>query len=402
MSPPRRAVITGLGPVSAIGTGRAAFTEALFAGESGQHDITAFDTTGYRIHHACEIPDFEPRRWIRRLDPDGVGRAAALAVAAARLALADAGLEPQALRDEAVLIAVGLSDGDAAEEDRLARQIVQHGPEGIEPATAARFTAGHSTQVAVELDLPAAETIDIAAACAAGNHAIAQGLDAIRLGEADVALCGGADSFGRRMFTGFHRVGTLAPDACRPFDAERSGTITGEGAGVLVLEERERALARGAVIHGEVLGAAVNCDAWHPVAPDRDSVAECIRLALADADLDPSDVDAICAHGTGTPLNDATETGAARKVFGDRLPPVTAVKAMLGHTMGASAALGAIASAVAIGAQFLPPTINHRRTDPECAVDCVPNTGRPARLDVVENHGFGFGGTNAVVLIGRS
>ncbi|MDN3243085.1 beta-ketoacyl-[acyl-carrier-protein] synthase family protein [Glycomyces tritici] len=397
----RRAVITGLGPVSAIGTGREAFAEALMTGRSGRRDVTAFDTSGYRIHHACDIPDFDPRHWIERLDPADVGRSAALAVAGARLALADAGLAHEALADREVLIAVGVSDCEAADEDRLAEQAVRHGPRGFDPATAARFATPASTQVAAELDLPHAETIDIAAACAAGNHAIAHGLDAIRLGEADIVLCGGADAFGRRMFTGFHRVKTLAPDACRPFDADRAGTITGEGAGVLVLEERDRALERGATVHGEVLGAAVNCDALHPVAPDRDSVAACIGLALADAGLEPADVDAICAHGTGTPANDVNEASAARLVFGDRLPPMTAVKSMLGHAMGASSALGAIASALAIGAQYLPPTINHRRTDPACAVDCVPNTGRPARLDVVENHGFGFGGTNAVVLIGR-
>jgi 3-oxoacyl-[acyl-carrier-protein] synthase II len=395
----RRAVITGAGPVSAIGTGRAAFTEALLAGRSGQRGIGAFDTAGYRIRHGCEVPDFVPAQWTDR--PGELGRSAAFAVAAARLALADAGLEPEALRHESVLIAIGISDCDAVEEDRLAAQLAAGGPAAFEPATAARYTAACSTRTAAELGLETAETVDIAAACAAGNHAIAHGLDAIRLGDADLVLCGGAEAFGRRMFTGFHRVGTLASEACRPFDADRDGTVTGEGAGIIVLEEYEHALARGARVLGELLGAAVNCDAHHPVAPSRDAVAECIRLAHTDAGLQPSAVDAVSAHGTGTPANDVNEAGAVRQVFGDAIPPFTAAKSMLGHAMGASSALGAIASLAALDAQRLPPTVNHRRTDPECAVDCVPNESRPADLRVVENHGFGFGGTNAVILIGR-
>ncbi|THV30877.1 beta-ketoacyl-[acyl-carrier-protein] synthase family protein [Glycomyces paridis] len=396
----RSAAVTGVGPVSAIGTGREAFTAALLAGASGLQDVTAFDTAGYRIRHACQVPDFAPEDWLA--EPASAGRTAAMAVAAARLALADAGLDPEALRGERVLIALGVSDCEAAEEDRLAAAVAAEGPAGFDPAVAARYTASCAGRVAAELGLPGAETVDIAAACAAGNHAIVQGLDAIRLGEADVVLCGGADAFGRRMFTGFHRVGTLAPDACRPFDADRAGTVPGEGAGVLVLETAEHATARGARVRAEIRGGAVNCDAVHPVAPDRDSVAACIRLALRDAGADPSGVDAISAHGTGTPVNDVNEARAVRAVFGDRPPPLTAVKSMLGHAMGASAALGAIAAIAAIETQTLPPTINHRRTDAECAVDCVPNTARPARLDLVENHGFGFGGTNAVVLIGRA
>lgn len=398
----RRVAITGVGPVSPIGTGRAAFEAALLAGRSGQRTVTAFDPSGFQIRHGCEVPGFEPAAWLERLDPAATGRGAAFAVAAARLALADAGLDPADLRDEAVLIALGTSDTEAQEEDRLAAEAAAAGPAGFTRATAARYTGGTAVQVARDLALPSAEPVDVSAACAAGNHAIGHGLDAIRLGHADIALCGGADSFSRRMFASFHRVGTLAPDACRPFDADRAGTVVGEGAGVLVLEALDRARARGARIVGELVGAAANCDARHPVAPDTASVAECVRLAHLDADITPDDVDAIFAHGTGTPVNDVNEARSMRKVFGDRLPPVVAVKSMLGHAMGASSALGAIAASVALDAQFLPPTINHRRTDPECDVDCVPGTGRPAKLRVVENHGFGFGGSNAVVLIAKA
>ncbi|WP_030156935.1 beta-ketoacyl synthase [Glycomyces sp. NRRL B-16210] len=398
----RRVAVTGLGPVSPIGTGRAAFAEALLAGRGGLRPVTAFDTTGFQIHHGCEVQDFDPETWLERLDPAETGRAAAFAIAAARLALADAGLDPADLRDEAVLIALGTSDTEAREEDRLAVESAVAGPSGIEAATALRYTGGLAVQVARDLALSSAEPLDVAAACAAGNHAIAYGLDAIRLGHADIALCGGADSFSRRMFASFHRVGTLAPDACRPFDTDRAGTVVGEGAGVLVLEALDHAEARGARVIGELIGAASNCDGLHPVAPDSASVAECIRLALKDAGLEPSDVDAICAHGTGTPVNDVNEARSIRSVFGESLPPVVAVKPMLGHAMGASSALGAIAAAVALDAQFLPPTVNHRRTDPACGVDCVPGTGRAAKLRVVENHGFGFGGSNAVVLIGQA
>ncbi|WP_203935344.1 beta-ketoacyl-[acyl-carrier-protein] synthase family protein, partial [Virgisporangium ochraceum] len=253
---------------------------------------------------------------------------------------------------------------------------------------------------AQELGLSDVEAVTIPTACAAGNYAIGYGFDAVRSGEVDFALCGGADAMCRKTFAGFYRLGTIAPDLVRPFDADRKGILTGEGAGVLVLESLGSALARGARIYAEVLGYGLNCDAYHQVAPNQTSVARCMELALDNAGVKPQEVDLISAHGTGTRANDVTESRAIREVFGDDAPRTVSLKSMLGHTMGAASALAAIGCALAIGQGFIPPTINHRDTDPECDIDCVPNHAVDADLRVVQNNGLAFGGNNAVVILG--
>ncbi len=205
----------------------------------------------------------------------------------------------------------------------------------------------------------------------------------------------------RKTFTGFYRLGTIAPEVCRPFDVNRQGILTGEGAGVLLLESLESALARNARIYAEVLGYGLNCDAYHPVAPNQDSVAQCMQLALDGAGVKPEDVDFVSAHGTGTKANDVTEARAIRQVFGDDTPRTVSIKSMLGHSMGAASALSSIACALAITEGFIPPTINHVETDPECNVDCVPNEAIEADLRVVQNNGLAFGGNNSVVIFGK-
>ncbi|HEX5741031.1 MAG TPA: beta-ketoacyl synthase N-terminal-like domain-containing protein, partial [Pilimelia sp.] len=240
----------------------------------------------------------------------------------------------------------------------------------------------------------------LATACAAGNYAIGYGYDAVRAGEVDIALCGGADAVGRKSFASFYRLGAMAPEVCQPFDRDRRGMLMGEGAGMLVLESADAAAARGARIYAEVLGYGLNCDAGHAVAPDGVSFARCMALAHRNAGVRPEDIDLISAHGTGTKVNDTTEVGAIRRAFPEP-PPTVSIKGMLGHTMGAASALGAAACALAITDGFIPPTINHRTTDPECAIDCVPNEARPADLRVVQNNALAFGGNNAVLILGR-
>jgi 3-oxoacyl-[acyl-carrier-protein] synthase II len=271
------------------------------------------------------------------------------------------------------------------------------------PAELSRQVPAVTLPVAVarELGLSDVDLSTVATACAAGNYAIGNGFDAIAAGDVDVALCGGADAMCRMTFTGFYRLGAVDPECCRPFDVNRKGILTGEGAGVLVLEPLDAAIARGARIYAEVLGYGLNCDANHPVAPNQDSVAKCMRFALDDAGVTPDQVDLISAHGTGTKANDTTECGAIHDVFGPRPPRTVSVKSMLGHTMGAASALSAIACVLAIREGFIPPTINHVETDPACAVDCVPNTAVEADLRVVQNNALAFGGDNAVVLFGR-
>ncbi len=399
---PRRVVVTGLGTVTSVGVGAGEFLAALREGRSGARAITAFDTDGFAHANGCEIADFDPSPWIRRLDPEELGRASQFSVAAARMALEDGGLSPDLLRGQRSLVSVGTTDGESRDLDQLVALQVDHGPEHMDRALARRVPPARlSVSVVRELGLVDVEALTIPTACAAGNYAIGYGFDVVRSGEADVALCGGADALCRKTFTGFYRLGTIAAEVCQPFDRNRKGILTGEGAGILLLESLESALERGARIYAEVLGYGVNCDAHHPVAPDRDSVARCMELAHRHAGVKPEEIDFISAHGTGTKANDVTEAAAIRQVFGDDPPPTISVKSMIGHTMGAASAIASIACALAIAEGFIPPTINHFETDPECDLDCVPNHARAADLRVVQNNGLAFGGNNAVLVLGR-
>ncbi|MFI0821523.1 beta-ketoacyl-[acyl-carrier-protein] synthase family protein [Streptomyces sp. NPDC021098] len=399
----RRVVVTGLGAVSGIGIGTAEFLAGLRAGKSAARPVTAFDTEGFEHAMACEVPDFEPGRWIRNLDVENLGRASQFSVAAARMAVADAGIAEDALRAVPSLISIGTTDGESGDLDQLVETEVDLGPERMDPTVARRVPAGRlSAVIAEEFGLSRTEAVTLPTACAAGNYAIGYGYDAIRGGDVEIALCGGADALCRKTFTGFYRLGTIAPERCQPFDKDRKGILTGEGAGVLVLESLESALARGARIYAEVLGYGLNCDADHPVAPNQDSVARCMRLALDDARIKPEEVDFISAHGTGTKANDITEARAIRQVFGEAAPPRTvSIKSMIGHSMGAAGALASIACALALTEGFIPPTINHVETDPECGLDVVPNEAVDAELRVVQNNGLAFGGNNAVVIFGK-
>ncbi len=390
-----RVAVTGLGVVSSIGTGVAEYAAGLRAGRDGSRPISVFDTDGFAHSVGCEVVGFEPTEWVRRQPVEDLGRAAQFSVAAARMAVADAGLTDPGR----AMVCIGTTDGGGDAGERIAENVVR---DKEIPAELPRRVPAVTLPVAVarELELSDVDISTIATACAAGNYAIGNGFDAIAAGDVDVALCGGADAMCRMTFTGFYRLGAVDPERCRPFDVHRQGILTGEGAGVLVLEPLERAVARGARIYAEVLGYGLNCDAGHPVAPNRDSVAACMRLAHSDAGVTPDQVDLIAAHGTGTKANDTTECGAIHDVFAT--PPRTvSVKSMLGHTMGAASALSAIACALALKESFIPPTINHVETDPACAVDCVPNRSVEADLRVVQNNALAFGGNNSVVLFGR-
>ncbi|MFF8500079.1 beta-ketoacyl-[acyl-carrier-protein] synthase family protein [Streptomyces anulatus] len=398
----RRVVLTGFGVISSIGIGAAEFTESLRKGRSGVSPISVFDVEGFAHGNGCEVTGFEPEQWITRTPVQELGRASRFAVAAARMAVQDAGLDPEVLAGQRGLVSVGTTDGESFELDQLVAAELADGPENMDPEIVRRVSAARlSTTIAQELGLSDIEAPTIATACSAGNYAIGYGFDAVSSGEVDFALCGGADAMCRKTFTGFYRLGTIAPEFCQPFDADRKGILTGEGAGVLVLESLESALARNAVIYAEVLGYGLNCDAYHQVAPKGDSVAECMRIALDNAGVKPQEVDLISAHGTGTKANDITEAGAIREVFAEDTPRTISLKSMLGHTMGAASALGAIACGLAITHGFIPPTINHRRTDPECDIDCVPNEAVDADLRIVQNNGLAFGGNNSIVILGK-
>lgn len=398
----RRVVITGLGIVSSIGVGVPDFVHGLRSGRSGAKPITSFDTAGFEYANGCEIVGFDPACLIANVPVEELGRASQFSVAAARMAVADSGLADDYLRSRSCQISIGTTDGESRDLDDLTELQVRKGWAALDPAVARRIPAGRlSIAVARELRLADAEATTIATACSAGNYSIGNGFDAIRVGDADIALCGGADAVCRKTFAAFYRLGTIAPDCCRPFDRDRQGILTGEGAGVIILESLDSAVARGATIYAEILGYGITCDAYHPVAPDQASVARCMDIALRDAGVKPHEVDLISAHGTGTKANDVTEVRAIRDVYGEAPPRTISLKSMLGHTMGAASALAAIACSLAITHHFIPPTINHRVTDPDCGIDCVPNASVDADLRIVQNNGLAFGGNNAVVVLGR-
>lgn len=396
-----RVFITGLGPISSIGVGSAAFESGLRAGHSGISPITSFDTAGFPKTLAGEVKTFSPETVLRRLDVKAWGRSSVFAAAGARLAVRDAGLSPDQAQPHRVAVVVGTTSGEAKITEEFGRALASGGfpavpQEVFEQLPADRLAAAASEELAVT-----GESITLATACSASNYALGYAYDLIRHGEADVVVSGGADSVCRWAHAGFLRLGAVADEACAPFDRDRSGMVTAEGGAMLVLESEDFVRARGASPYAEVLGYATNCDATHMVAPDAASIARCMRLAHANSGVRPDDIDYVCAHGTGTPANDATEAAALYETFGGAVPPVSSIKSMLGHAMGAASGFGAIASALALSRGFLPPTVNWRNRDPEMAwLDPVPNKARDADVQVAQNNGFAFGGNNAIVLLG--
>ena len=240
-------------------------------------------------------------------------------------------------------------------------------------------------------------------ACAAGNFAIGYGYDLLRLGDTDLALAGGSDAFSKIAYTGFARMFAIAPQMCQPFDKNRKGMLVAEGAGLVVLERLEDALERKAPIYAEVLGYGVSCDARHMTAPFADGMKEAIENALAESGVSPREVDYISAHGTGTAVNDREECGAIKKVFPDNYKkiPVSSIKSMLGHTMGAASGIETVACCLAIKNGNLPPTINYQTPDPECDIDCVPNVSRRHKVDIALNNASAFGGNNSCLVFKR-
>ncbi|MET9481772.1 beta-ketoacyl-[acyl-carrier-protein] synthase family protein [Streptomyces sp. NPDC006638] len=400
---PRRVVVTGLGAVSSLGKDAETLAAAVREGRSGIAPARSFDTTGFPQVMAGEVPDFDAHASLRTLDPARWGRSALLAAAAATQAVADAGLDRAELSRTRAGSAMGTTSGEAPVVDRLTRQWIGEGLKSLDPGLVAQVPAGRiAAAVNTELGLTG-EAQTIPTACSASNYAIGYAADLVSTGEADYMLAGGADSVNRYTHAGFLRLGALAEDVCRPFDKDRDGIITAEGGVALLLEPLDRALARGARVYAEVLGYGLSCDAKHMVHPDSGSVAECIRRAHRSAGITTDQVDYICAHGTGTPTNDLTEVAAVREVFGDRLPPISSIKSMLGHTMGAASGFGALLCCKAIEQGFLPPTANLREVDAALGpgLDPVPNTARPAEVRIAQNHGFAFGGNNAITILGK-
>jgi len=395
-----RIVVTGVGVVTSIGVGAQPFWRALLDGTCGIGPVESFDTSRFSVHIGGEVKQFDPAPFTRRLRPASIGRASQLAIAAARLALGDAGLTPDAYDPRAAGVSLGTTSGEPTLIERFDDCEVENrrqdiGREFIEQYPS-HMIAAH---VASELRFAGSNFV-IPTACAAGNYALAHACDHLRRGRADVMLAGGADCFSRITYTGFARLGAIAPERCQPFDRNRKGMVPGEGAAVLVLERLDRARERGAPIYAELAGYGLTCDAHHMTAPQGDGAVRAMQIAMADAGVGPADVGYISAHGTGTAVNDRVESTAVRQAFGSRAQhvPMSSIKSMLGHTMGAASAIEAAACAMAVRYDALPPTINYETPDPECDLDYVPNRARPAAVNVAMNNAYAFGGNNASLI----
>ena len=377
----KRVVITGLGLITPVGSGRRFVWEALLEGKSGIAPVASFDTAPFPVHMGAEVKDFDARQYVRRQPVESMGRGSHLAVGAARLALEDAGLDLSGYDRRRVGVSMGTTSG----EPRLVEQYndTRHsqGQGAIDRAIFTQYPCHViPSNIAIELDLHG-PCLMIPTACAAGNYAIGYGMDLLRAGRADVMLAGGADAFSRITYMGFARLGAIAPDCCQPFDKNRKGMVPGEGAAVLVLEPLEAAQTRGAKVYAEILGYGLSCDSHHMTAahPQGDGAVRAMTMALRESGLPPERVDYISAHGTGTLTNDRMETLAVRTLFGPSAPhvPMSSIKSMLGHMMGAASAMEAAACAMALDTGFIPPTVNYREADPDCDWDYVPNQSPP-------------------------
>jgi 3-oxoacyl-[acyl-carrier-protein] synthase II len=401
----RRVVVTGLGLITPVGLGWRASWEALLAGRSGIEAVRSFDTSPFPVHIGAEVKGFSPEPYLRRQPAESMGRSSQLAVAAARMAVEDAGLDPDALDRRRAGVSMGTTSGEPYFVERYNDVRKEAGRAAI-PADIFPKYPSHviPTHVAIELDLRG-PSLMIPTACAAGNYAIGYATDLIRMGRVDVMLAGGADAFSRITYMGFSRLGAIAKERCQPFDKNRKGMVPGEGAAVLVLEEAEASRARGAKIYAEILGYGISCDAHHMTAahPQGEGAVRAMVGALKASGVGIEDVGYISAHGTGTPTNDRAESIAVRSLFGARADrvPVSSIKSMVGHTMGAASAIEAAACALAIDSGWIPPTINYEEPDPECDLDYVPNVARHSHPRVALNNAYAFGGNNASLCLAR-
>jgi 3-oxoacyl-[acyl-carrier-protein] synthase II len=408
----RRVVVTGLGALTPLGNDVESTWKNLVAGRSGAADITQFDSSDYAVHFACEVKGFDPTEYIERKQARRMDRFAHLIVAAARQAEADSGLEIASEADR-VGAAVATGIGGLRAFQDCYDELLERGPDRVNPFSIPEIipnmgAAWVSMQLGTKGPLSSQCT-----ACAASNMAIGDGLDTIRLGRADVMLCGGTEAPITEVgIAGFSAMRALsrrndAPEkASRPFDTGRDGFVMGEAGAMVVLEELEHAQARGAKIYAELLGYGLSSDAQHITEPDPsgENPARAMTMALRDAGVDPGEVDYINAHGTSTPLGDSAETRVIKLALGEenaRNTPVSSTKGATGHCLGAAGAVEATFSVLAVHNGVLPPTINYEDPDPECDLDYIPNESREADARVAVSNSFGFGGHNATIVLRR-
>jgi 3-oxoacyl-[acyl-carrier-protein] synthase II len=404
----RRVVITGTGLVTPLGIGVDKNWDALMEGRSGIGPITRFDASEFPARIAGEVKGFNPEDWVEKRDVKKMDPFIQYAVACAEQAMRQSGFKITEENADNVGVLVGVGIGGLCTIEEYHKVIIETGLRHLTPffipKLIGNLAPGH---ISIRFGARGAN-FATTSACASGSHSIGEAYRMIKFGYLDAAIAGGSEaavtSLGVGGFCAMRALSTRNEEpqkASRPFDKERDGFVIAEGSGVLVLEERDAAIARGAKILAEICGYGATSDAYHITSPSPNGrgAAKCMRMCLEDADLDPNEVDYINAHGTSTEQGDVAETQAVKQVFGERAGKVaiSSTKSMTGHTLGAAGAIESVFSVLALQRQMMPPTINQEVPDPECDLDYVPNKARPARIRIALNNSFGFGGTNTTL-----
>ncbi len=408
----RRVVVTGIGMISPLGIGNEPTWQGLIEGRSGIDRITKFDASAFACQIAGEVRGFDPEKWIEKKEVKKSDTFIHYAIAAAQMAVDDAGLDMTKEDGDRVGVIIGSGIGGLPLIEEMHQKLMERGPSRISPffipGLIVNLAAGH---ISIRFGAKGPSSAP-ATACATGAHALGDAFKIIQRDEADVMFGGGSEAVITPLavggFAAMRALSTRNDDpqhASRPWDADRDGFVMGEGAGILLLEERERALARGAKIYCELTGYGMSSDAYHITSPAEDGsgMMRVMQRALKDAGLHPQDIQYINAHGTSTPVGDKTETVAIKRVFGDHAYKlaVSSTKSMTGHLLGAAGGLEAAITAIAVKEGVLPPTINYEKPDPECDLDYVPNKARQAGLSHAMSNSFGFGGTNATLIFSK-
>lgn len=407
-----RVVVTGLGVVSPIGNNVPAFEAGLAAGLSGVGPITRFDASGISCRIAGEVKGFNPEDYFEKRDVARTDRVQQLALAAAQEAILDSHLDLQVEDRERIAVYVTSGIGGGASFEGEVLQVAVKGPSRLSPFLIPKLLVDSIPAIIAERFGLHGGTCSVVSACASGTQMLGEAFEAIRRGDADVIVTGASDAAvtmtGIGAFANMRALSTRNDDpahASRPFDKERDGFVMGEGAGILIVERLDHALARGARIYGEILSQAVTSDAYHMTAldPEARQIVRAMRTAIERAGLSPLDIDYVNAHGTSTPANDRTESFALQMLFGSRAPlvPVSSTKSMTGHLLGAAGAVETVACMLTIKNRLIYPTINYATFDPECPLDYVPNVARPSSVQTILKSSFGFGGHNVSIVLGR-
>jgi 3-oxoacyl-[acyl-carrier-protein] synthase II len=404
----KRVVVTGVGAITPIGNTPSEYWEGLLSGRNGIDYISAFDASSHDCRIAGEVKNFDPHEYMDRKEAKRMDRFSQFGVAAAKQAIADAKLVINELNAEQVGIIIGSGVGGIKVMEDQQTVYLNRGPDRCSPFMIPMMIANMAAGLtAIHTGAKGPNNCTVTA-CAAGSNAIGDAFRMIQGGYAQAMICGGCEAAVTPLsvagFAAARALSTRNDDpahACRPFDRDRDGFVMGEGAGILILEELQHALSRGARIYAEIVGYGMTCDAYHMTSPvpGGEGAARAIQLALKDAGIAPTQVSYINAHGTSTPANDSTETAAIKKALGDHAYKiaVSSTKSMTGHLLGGSGGIEAVATVLAVANDQIPPTINIENLDPECDLDYVPNTSRPLKVEVALSNSFGFGGHNVTL-----